>query len=289
MAQFENYLKQLPVIPAVANKILHEAEEMEEISFKELEEMIKVDPLLTAKILKVANSALYARQREITTLQMAITLLGFKNIRSLVLLTIASNMFAKYKKTGFYEQFWKHSLLTAFIARELIAKKVKSLAPDEGFLAGLLHDIGQVAMFHAKQQEYLQVIEERAKQSGNLKELEQRYFEVTHKEIGAEVLTAWNFPHMYVDAAREHGMANITSEHRTLIITVSIADILAVRVVHGDFPEEKKPLLSRLLLYLTIPPESIDYYTGEFIEKLKRDPLFIECKNLFDLSMGQAA
>ncbi len=289
MSKFENYLKQLPVIPAVAHKILQEAEEMEEISFKELEEMIKVDPLLTAKILKVANSALYARQREITTLQMAITLLGFKNIRSLVLLTVASNLWAKYKKTGFYEQFWKHSLLSAFIARELIAKDVKSLVPDEGFLAGLLHDVGQVAMFHARQEEYLQVVEERAKNRGNLKDLEQRLLGATHKEVGAEVLAAWNFPHMYVDAAREHGMANITSEYRTLIITVSIADILAVRVVHGGGNEEKEELISRLLLYLSIPPERTGYYTGDFIEKLLKDPLFVECQNLFHISMGQAA
>lgn len=289
MSKFENYLKQLPVIPAVAHKILQEAEEMEEISFKELEEMIKVDPLLTAKILKVANSALYARQREITTLQMAITLLGFKNIRSLVLLTVASNMFGKYKKTGFYEQFWKHSLLSAFIARELIAKDVKSLVPDEGFLAGLLHNIGQVAMFHARQEDYLQVVEERAKNKGNLKDLEQRLLGATHKEVGAEVLAAWNFPDMYVDAAREHGMANITSEHRTLIITVSIADILALRVVHGGCTEEKEELLSRLLLYLSIPPGKTDFYTGDFIEKLLKDPIFVECQNLFNISMGQAA
>ena len=80
MDTFEIYLKHLPVMPAVSQKILQHAEGGEDISFKELEDLIKLDPGLTAKILKVANSALYARQREITTLQMAITLLGLKNI-----------------------------------------------------------------------------------------------------------------------------------------------------------------------------------------------------------------
>ena len=127
MEQYEKYLKNLPVIPDVAAKILTIPEDAKNISFKELEELIKIDPGLTTKILKVANSALYARQREITTLQMAITLLGFKNIKSLVILTTASNVFAKQSKTEFYKEFWKHSVLTAFGQRDGTAGLEKTL------------------------------------------------------------------------------------------------------------------------------------------------------------------
>ena len=86
-------IKDLPVFPQVAIKILQIQEENIDISFKELESIILLDPALTAKILKVANSALYARQREITNLQQALTLLGFKMVKSLVLLVSASNIF----------------------------------------------------------------------------------------------------------------------------------------------------------------------------------------------------
>ena len=105
MVKYENYLRNLPVVPDVAAKILSIAEDKIEISFKELENIIIVDPGLSAKILKVANSALYARQKEIKTLQMAITLLGFKNIKSLVMLVSASNVFAKFSKTRFYQLY----------------------------------------------------------------------------------------------------------------------------------------------------------------------------------------
>ena len=100
--KYESYLKNLPVMPEVATRVMRIAEDKLDISFKELEEIIKLDPGLTVKILRIANSALYARQREIKSLQMAITLLGFKNIKSLVLLVAASNTFARYKKTAFY-------------------------------------------------------------------------------------------------------------------------------------------------------------------------------------------
>ncbi|TFG62986.1 MAG: HDOD domain-containing protein, partial [Spirochaetales bacterium] len=148
MEIYEQYLKNLPIIPNVAAKVMSITEEKIDISFQELENIIKIDPALSAKILKVANSALYARQKEIKTLQMAITLLGFKTIKSLVMLTTASNMFLKYRNTLFYKHFWKHSVMTAFIAKELAFKHVKKLNPDELFIAGLLHDIGEAAIFH---------------------------------------------------------------------------------------------------------------------------------------------
>ena len=116
---YEQYMKDLPVIPEVAFKIMRIAEDKLDISFHELENIIKVDPGLTAKILKIANSALYARQREIKSLQMSITLLGFANIKSLVLLVSATNTFAKFKKTKFYQRFWKHTILTAFLAKHI--------------------------------------------------------------------------------------------------------------------------------------------------------------------------
>ena len=94
----KDYLKNiynLPVIPEVALKVMNIAESGLDISFTELESIIKVDPGLSAKILKVANSALYARRSEIKSLQTAITMLGFKNIRSLILLVTASSFFQK--------------------------------------------------------------------------------------------------------------------------------------------------------------------------------------------------
>ena len=154
VGNYEQYLKKLPVIPEVATKIMSIAEEKLDISFKELENIIKMDPGLTAKILKIANSALYARQREITSLQMAITLLGFKNIKSLVMLVTASNTFAKYKKTEFYQFFWKHSILTAFFAKHISLRCNKKELSEEVFLSAILHNIGQVALFNSDQEKY---------------------------------------------------------------------------------------------------------------------------------------
>ena len=151
---YEKFMKQLPVIPEVATKIMGIAEDGSEISFRELENIIKVDPGLTTKILRVANSAMYARQREIKNLQMAITLLGLKNLKSLVLLVTASNLFGKANKKDFYTRFWRHSVVTAFLARHIALRSNQKELADEAFLAGLLHDIGQAAFYNAVADEY---------------------------------------------------------------------------------------------------------------------------------------
>src|SRR5512136_2368091 len=91
-------IKDIPIMPQVATRVLQLQEDNLDISFKELEKIILLDPAITARILKVANSALYARQREIKNVQQAITLLGFKMIKSMILLVCASNIYGKHKK-----------------------------------------------------------------------------------------------------------------------------------------------------------------------------------------------
>ncbi len=142
----ERAMKELPVIPDVAMKIVGMAEENMDLSFGQLEDLIKLDPVLSAKILKVANSALYARQREITSLKMAISLIGFKTIKSLVLLISASNLFSKYRKTQFYRMFWRHSLYSAFTSKRLTLLSSTKDWAEQLFLTGLFHDIGQIAL-----------------------------------------------------------------------------------------------------------------------------------------------
>lgn len=135
-------------MPEVAAKVMNLKEGGKEISFKELEGIIMMDPGLTSKILKIANSALYARQREITSLQMAITLLGFKNIRNLVLLLTASSMFPRMRTHSFHAGFWRHGTLAAFLSRGLVVRCAKGAGAEEAFIAGLLHDIGQAILYN---------------------------------------------------------------------------------------------------------------------------------------------
>ena len=136
-------------------------------------------------------------------------------------------------------------------------------------------------MFHGEPKEYQELLTVREQTGAQTTFLEQERFGTDHKQIGATVLEKWSFPDIFVDTAKEHGMVNITSEHRTLIICISLADIIADMLSRGDLSERKQKSLDEYKKLSGIPEERLIYYTNQFVEKVSEDPLFKECQNLF--------
>jgi HD-like signal output (HDOD) protein len=281
--QYLDRIRDLPVMPEVAAKVVNLTEGKLEISFKELEAIIKVDPGLTAKILKIANSALYARQREIKSLQMAITLLGFKNIKSLVLLITASNLFPRMRASPFHKAYWKHSILSAFLAKSLAIRCGRSDAAEEAFIAGLLHDIGQAALFTSSPAEYGQALEAEKLGALLLETIEEQMFGVTHRQIGGALLKKWNFPVPFVDVALEHETLNISSAHKGFVILVSTACILGEMLESGSLPPLKEDLFQQLLPYTCLSAAEVPGLAAAYAAELRRDRLFQEYQVLFDI------
>lgn len=275
--------RNLPIIPEVAMKVVNIASERMDISFKELENIIKVDPGLTFKILRVANSALYARQKEITSLQTAITLLGFKNIKSLVLLLTASSLFNKAGKTTFYKIFWQHSIITAFLAKILAKNDNKHDLAENVFICSLLHKIGKAILFTTDPAEYSQLIEREKAEDTWIENLEEEVFETNHRKLGAELFYNWSFPDMFIDVVAEHNSLNITSQYKLIIIYVTIASLLATKFGFGNFTSPKEELLNKLLLHISLKTEDIIHYENHYLEILAKDKLFHECKNCVGL------
>lgn len=284
MKNYAQYLNNLPVIPDVAQKVLNMAEGGKEFSFKDLEDAIMVDPGLSSKILRVANSALYARQKEITQLHTAITLLGFNTIRSLVILVTGSSLFYKYKKYPFYNFFWKHSIITAFLSRDLALRSGRKNITEQVFLAGLLHNIGQVALFSAAPDKYQALLNDAIRFDKRISALEEERFGTNHKEVGYEVLVQWNFPSIYTDTAKEHGNDNITSSHKQIIILVSVADFLTSNLDMYKNAPKPLELIKNYMPFLGLGPEELSSYQSGFIERLAQDKLFQECQNLFSIN-----
>jgi len=278
---FDRLVKNFPVFPTVAMKIVGITEGSFDLSFAELENIIKTDPILSAKILKVANSALYARQKEITNLKMAISLIGFKNIKSLVLLASVSNMFGRYRGNRFYQRFWEHSLNVAFIVKHIaLETPLKNLA-EQAFLAGLFHDLGQIALFFMAPEEYDKLLERRTRENLRMRTLERERFGFIHTEAGAEILTKWNFPSFFVDAAREHGNENITSSNKPFVAAVTVADILSSEIEGYALTEERMASLSKMSLIADFPRERLDPFRKGLKQALAEDPLYRESRNIF--------
>jgi putative nucleotidyltransferase with HDIG domain len=279
-------VKDLPIFPDVAVKILQLQEDNVDISFKELGSIILLDPALTAKILKVANSALYARQREVTNLQQALALLGFKMVKSLVLLVSASNIYSKSRKLQFeatsatitkisISMIWRHSVLTAFISKYIAIRKKYDDKKEDVFVAGLLHDIGRLVMminFQDKYEQYISYLNQM--QYNDIREIEEKVFDINHQDLGKIVLEKWNFPQELIDSVAQHHVVQVDSKYKLTVQIVGLANIFAKIIAHENLSQSDKDIESSSIKALNIEQDDYDYFTNEFIDVIYADELY---------------
>ncbi|MCP4548772.1 MAG: HDOD domain-containing protein [bacterium] len=194
----------LPTMPHVASKIL-ELVSNPDTSATKLQRVIDSDQVLAMRILKVANSALYALPRKVKTLQQAIVMLGFNHIRSLVLAEAIQNLFkGKSKKGDLLESLlWEHSVGAA-IGAKCAAQICNCPLGEEAFVASLIHDVGKLILLQGDPEAYRDIVETIYIEYQPFSDLEREYFDVEHAEVGALLAERWNLHEKLVEGIRLH-------------------------------------------------------------------------------------
>ena len=136
--------KNLPSLPHILLKLI-ETCDREDSTIKEISQIINKDSSLTAKVLKMVNSAYYGLSHRVTSIDQALVLLGIDAVKNISISASVNQAFSQVKMNALFDLkiFWRHSLTCAVLAK-LISKKVSYPSPDEAFLSGLLHDIGKL-------------------------------------------------------------------------------------------------------------------------------------------------
>ena len=195
----------LPSPPAVASKII-ELSSCETSSLGDIAEVIGLDPALSAKLLRMANSPLYAKQRKIENLRQAITLFGLEGTLNIALSFSLMYSDSNASSSGLdYNMYWKRSLAAAMFCQE-IGQKLKGCSKESTFLAGLLQDIGMLALDKAKPDLYKDIGDDQ-KNHHQLSELEIQAIGCDHSDIGAWLLSEWHLPAKVVEpVANSHAI-----------------------------------------------------------------------------------
>jgi putative nucleotidyltransferase with HDIG domain len=191
--------------------------------------MLSHDQALTARVLRLVNSAFYAPKERIMNPQHAVVLLGQSTLRALVLK--ASILGGEDERLG--QGFWLHALGTAATARSLA--KHFGIDAEDAFIAGLLHDVGKLALVRADPESFDTVKAEVTASSRLWNEAETSILGTSHGIIGAELLTAWSFPASLIAAVGHHHAPSLApTEHLTFSALIHLADILARALLIGD-------------------------------------------------------
>ncbi|MET3134706.1 HD-like signal output (HDOD) protein [Oxalobacteraceae bacterium GrIS 1.11] len=186
----------LPTAPKVVEELINSFNNAA-VSTEEIAKKVSTDPVLSAKLLRLANSAYYHVSRSIGTVEDAVLMLGFVTVRTLV---ISSGLVSGFKSVPGLElkQFWRYSLYTA-VAAKWIAKQAGENT-DLAFTIGMMHAIGQLVIHSAMPEQAMQLDKIAPPLDSRRIDAEQASFGYCYADVGAELARRWKFPESFSEA-----------------------------------------------------------------------------------------
>ena len=212
-----------PHIYLKVSELMHAADS----SAKDFEEVIHLDPTLTARLLRIANSSFYSFRSKVDTVSRAVAVIGMRDLYSLVIAVSAVQSFSKISN-GLVnmDTFWRHSIYCGLIARTL-ANRCNVLHTERMFVAGLLHDIGSLVIFNRLPEVARDLLLIAQGDEEVLYQAEKEALGFTHAHVGGVLLDHWQVPPTLYRAVTAHHEPFTVLEGRLEASIVHLANVLA--------------------------------------------------------------
>lgn len=233
-------VRDLPSLPAVVAELLATMDQ-DDIDTHALAAKITLDQALTAKTLRLANSSFYGMPAKVTSIQQAVSVLGFHAIRTLVTACSVTESFKPAPGNQFdFPAFWRHSIASAVCAR-VLAPHVR-VNPDTAFTAGLLHDLGTLVLATRFPDDYRRVHAWRRQHDCGAAPAQMAVFGIDHASVGSALARHWKFPAPIQAAVADHHRA--PDGPATLSTVIYVANILAHALDLSGQEDDQVPPLS---------------------------------------------
>ena len=219
----------IATLPEVTAKIISVVDDPKSTA-RDLHGIIKNDPALATKILKVVNSAFYGLPGQVSEIDRAIILLGLSAVKNIAISASISRLFTGDQITDKFsaKDIWKHSVGVACATRQFCALVGKKAFAEEAFLAGLIHDLGLLVERQAFPEQLTEVIKVASKNPDrSFSEIEKEIVGTDHPALGTALATKWKFPRsLQVTTGYHHNVDNLSEDVRLLPSLIYIADVL---------------------------------------------------------------
>ena len=232
LKEFIRGASRLPVLPKVTIRLLH-ALDSPNVSANEIAEIVEAEQTLTARLLKLANSSFYGQRGRISHLRGAVSVLGSKTIRSFALAVWTHTLQTQTRNADelrLLAPLLAHGLATAVAAR-MLAERIDPGQGEDAFMAGLLHDIGRVALVAHMGGDYQATIVEPARRDGvSLHDQEAQVLGFDHRVLGSALMASWELPPFLIHVAERHHDSGIAAAADFHVAAVALADSLSTRL-----------------------------------------------------------
>lgn len=241
--------------------------ENENHNARQLGDIISHDPALTARILRIVNSAYYSLAVKIELVSRAVSVIGEDDLRNLVLATSAIDTFSRIPNQLIdIDLFWRHSVHTGIVAR-LLSRQCNILHGERLFVAGMLHDIGKLILYFKEPELSQKVLLQAADSDGLLFNAEKEIIGFTHSDVGAALIEAWKLSDTLKEVVANHHTPLKAKNYKIETAIVHIANCIVESIspdvemdehLLDDYPAFEPETLAITGLDLKLLPEIMD-------------------------------
>lgn len=253
-----NEISDLIALPEVSLKV-NELVDDPAASAADMAQIISLDAAITTKLLKVANSSFYRFPSRIDTVSRAVTIIGTRELRFLVLASSAVRSLDNINNTVTdISSFWRHSVYTAVVSR-LLAARCNILHKERLFVSGLLHDVGHLVMSY-RIPDLVQVMQYREKMANiPIYEAERDVYGIDHAIVGAELLKLWGLPESLQNVALHHHEPEKATDYVLETSIVHLANSIGKLGELGSTDVNQAPMISPVAWEVTgLSPDIIE-------------------------------
>lgn len=224
---------ELPTMPEVLVK-LNEVMARQDAAAADVAKVVGNDPAVATNLLRIVNSAYYGLQVRVSSVSLAISVMGFNMTKKVALKAAVFSAFGKKReKIQHFDPaaFWKHAVFVGVAARTLASRSdvFADMHPEDAYIAGLLHDIGKIILMEKAAPRYLAMLRKSVQDKRPELEVEREDLGFTHADIGSVLAVKWSLPEDLAIAIRYHHAPSKDPFHRSLSSLIHLADHLAWR------------------------------------------------------------
>ena len=200
-----NSVKDIQAMPSVIVKVLNVMKKPT-VSMKELGDLVMFDQSLTVKILALVNSAYYGFSQQISSISIALSLLGMVKVKNIIVAVAMKPMMSNAGD----KELWKHSIKVA-AGCEYLASLTKVMDADEAFIAGFIHDIGKLVLHMTNPKLYEKVVKVVNEENTDILDTERHYFDSDHVKTGSLLAKRWQLPILLANIVSYHHNPSLSS------------------------------------------------------------------------------
>lgn len=272
-----NNKKTLPHVAIRLSKLLSD----ENSSIKEMEEVIRLDPTLVLRVLRIVNSAYYGLSQKVDSIERAVVFIGMKNLRNMVVTEALKDIFRMGNNGRTYSrrQLWLHCAAVS-ICGHMIGERIFAQKGEDVFLCGILHDVGIIVEDQVAHGRFIEVCKQFQENSKPLVDHENEIIGTNHCNLGYELSREWNLPVTVQEAIRDHHKVSHTIVPSSVTGIIQISEYIVSRMSYTALPGMIAELPSHLLDHMV---ENI----GEYKTLIRALPdEMLKAKELYEPEKG---